>query len=144
ADRVRRRPAPARREATVRDRRMTRKKRPPASTEAPKPEKRRRVRRKRLKRAEKQALDNPAAPAEAVAEDTEPESIALGVGSRMVPPPTDEPRDDGADDDLPDAGAAPAGDPEEVEAQIRALEARLDGMIRRAGGTEEPPPSIRE
>jgi 1-acyl-sn-glycerol-3-phosphate acyltransferase len=130
---------------------MTRKKRPPASNEAPKPAPDRRAKRRRRKRAPRQTAANavhppeaePESEAEPLSEDAEPESIALGVGSRMVPPPTDDFRDDDEQDDLLDSGTVPS-DPEEVEAQIRALEARLDGMIRRAGGTEESPPSIRE
>jgi 1-acyl-sn-glycerol-3-phosphate acyltransferase len=128
---------------------MTRKKRPPTTNDAAKPAPARRLKRRRRRRAPKQASAAAIRPAkperepEPLSEDSEPESIALGVGSRMVPPPTDDLRDDDEQDDLLDSGTA-AGDPEEVEAQIRALEARLDGMIRRAGGTEEPPPSIRE
>lgn len=71
-----------------------------------------------------------------------PESIdesELGIGSRMVPP--------NADWEEPSGGRAarsrtPAADGD-VEEQIRALEARLDGLIR--GASEEPPaPTLRE
>jgi len=75
---------------------------------------------------------------------------ALGIGSRIVPPVMAY----GEDAALPSEPPGPADTgsfeltQQEVEAQIRALEARLDGMIRRAGGRRddesEPPPSIRE
>jgi 1-acyl-sn-glycerol-3-phosphate acyltransferase len=75
---------------------------------------------------------------------------ALGIGSRIVPPVMAYGEDVAPPSEPP--GPADTGNFEltqqEVEAQIRALEARLDGMIRRAGGPRddesEPPPSIRE
>lgn len=64
------------------------------------------------------------------------EAPELGIGARVVPPnlryegeaPSSAP---------PPPPPASAGPPRDVEAQIRALEARLDGLIRRAAVTEE-------
>ncbi len=81
-------------------------------------------------------------------EDTE-DPHALGIGSRVVPPVMAY-EDEGPPSEHPGPPGTGSFDltQEEVEAQIRALEARLDGMIRRAGGRHdeesEPPPSIRE
>jgi 1-acyl-sn-glycerol-3-phosphate acyltransferase len=84
----------------------------------------------------------PSAKKRAPASEPAPESIdedELGIGSRMVPPNTDWGKPSPERAKKPRA-AAPD---EDVEAQIRALEARLDGLIR--GATEEPPPpSLRE
>ncbi|HMJ14673.1 MAG TPA: lysophospholipid acyltransferase family protein [Polyangiaceae bacterium] len=71
----------------------------------------------------------------------------LGIGSRMVPFGA-EFQGMGDIEEIPDEPARrsrPASG--DVEEQIRALEARLDGMIRRANlidEAEETPPSIRE
>ncbi len=121
---------------------MTRRKPPPADPDKPrKPRRRRRSRRKKTPAA---ALTPAAAEPRAPESDAEPESVALGVGSRMIPPPGEPVADSEQDEDALESNTG-AGDPEEVEAQIRALEARLDGMIRRASGShEEPPPSIRD
>jgi 1-acyl-sn-glycerol-3-phosphate acyltransferase len=73
-------------------------------------------------------------------EESEPEP-ELGIGSRVVPPGADY------EEEAPESPPRRelVGDsPEDVEAQIRALEARLDGMIKNAGGEREPPASIRE
>jgi 1-acyl-sn-glycerol-3-phosphate acyltransferase len=63
------------------------------------------------------------------------EAPELGIGARIVPPSLR------FDAELPDARplSTPFEHPpsEELEAQIRALEARLDGLIRRTGATEE-------
>jgi 1-acyl-sn-glycerol-3-phosphate acyltransferase len=75
----------------------------------------------------------------------------LGIGSRVVPFEAEfQDFNDGleeiSDEPLPVRPSKAA--PTDVEEQIRALEARLDGMIRRAGTTtvddEVSPPSIRE
>lgn len=75
--------------------------------------------------------------------DAAPDSIdeaELGIGSRMVPPNTDW-EDTSPPKRTPRRAPVDVGD--DVEAQIRALEARLDGLIR--GASEEPPPpSFRE
>lgn len=74
------------------------------------------------------------------------EAAELGVGSRMVPPNQTYEGDatPPSSSDMPPRPAAGAS-PEELEAQIRALEARLDGLIRRAAPpSEPPPPSLRE
>ena len=76
-----------------------------------------------------------------------PESMdepELGIGSRVVPPgvswESSEP------EEAPVSSTTPRRDERDVETQIRALEERLDGMIRRAGGSPdaEPPRSIGE
>lgn len=77
--------------------------------------------------------------------DSEDDLQQLGIGSRIVPPPMrDSDGDSGPDSVHPESPGS--AQPEDVEAQIRALEARLDGMIRRAQSLDEdePPPSIRE
>lgn len=75
----------------------------------------------------------------------------LGIGSRIVPYESEF--SEFADlEELPDTPPrltpAEASQSADVEEQIRALEARLDGMIRRASsvsdGIDAPPPSIRE
>jgi len=73
------------------------------------------------------------------------ESGALGVGSRMVPPEVSyDVEQSPPSTELPPR-PRPSASPEELEAQIRALEARLDGLIRRATPpSEPPPPSLRE
>jgi 1-acyl-sn-glycerol-3-phosphate acyltransferase len=76
----------------------------------------------------------------------------LGIGSRVVPFGTEfHGFEDELDELLEPPHGAPSGDSAsaDVEEQIRALEARLDGMIRRAStltsdDDETPPPSIRE
>src|SRR5688500_467268 len=63
------------------------------------------------------------------------EAPELGFGPHVVPP---HPRFEG-ESPVPQRGT-PLPEPqpnEELEAQIRALEARLDGLIRRTGATEE-------
>lgn len=82
-------------------------------------------------------------------EDSE-DPHALGIGSRVVPPMMaydEEPAPPSEPSAAHDTGSFELTQ-KEVEAQIRALEARLDGMIRRAGGNRddasEPAPSIRE
>jgi 1-acyl-sn-glycerol-3-phosphate acyltransferase len=62
------------------------------------------------------------------------EAPELGLGARIVPPHLR------FEAEIPDSRPpAPVEHPpnEELEAQIRALEARLDGLIRRTGETEE-------
>ncbi|MEB2313796.1 MAG: 1-acyl-sn-glycerol-3-phosphate acyltransferase [Sorangiineae bacterium] len=80
-------------------------------------------------------------------EDDDAPLEELGIGSRIVPHSTLSADDDAlAPSSRPRAPGLDVGLPADVEAQIRALEARLDGMIRRAGGSDEepPPPSIRD
>jgi 1-acyl-sn-glycerol-3-phosphate acyltransferase len=140
---------------------MTKKSRPGSDDAKPAPS-RRKVRRRARRRAKPRAT--PAAAAELgpsgapVDEKLDPNTgideddggddapTELGIGSRMVPPPSLVPDEDVENDDpLESPGAFGAREPEDVEAEIRALEARLDGMIRRASSTdEEPPASIRE
>jgi 1-acyl-sn-glycerol-3-phosphate acyltransferase len=112
------------------------------------------TRKKRKRRGKPEPAAEPQQQAEIatnedVAEERDFASEELGIGSRMVPPdfgwsePTD-PGDSSALDDEPrlSSGGVPSAD---VAAQIRALEARLDGLIRKASnGDEQPPPSIRE
>ncbi|HEX3777320.1 MAG TPA: hypothetical protein VHV51_22760, partial [Polyangiaceae bacterium] len=81
--------------------------------------------------------------------DTE-EAFELGIGSRVVPPTTQY--GEAFDSTPPSAGERRSGD---LEAQIRSLEARLDGLIRRRDleetvtndeadvDAQEPPPSER-
>lgn len=81
-------------------------------------------------------------------EDTE-DPHALGIGSRIVPPLMAYGEDAATPSEPPQATEGSFElTQQEVEAQIHALEARLDGMIRRAGGRrddeDEAPPSIRE
>ncbi|MCC6214061.1 MAG: acyltransferase family protein [Polyangiaceae bacterium] len=67
-------------------------------------------------------------------DDWDTESLVLGVGSRMFPPDEQESQLDG----IPSLRPGPTGvDPGDVEAEIRALEARLDHMIRSAGAVED-------
>ena len=68
------------------------------------------------------------------------EALELGIGSRVVPP-----RDYWAEEPPPSSRPTPPRELEDadVAAQIRALEARLDGMMRREDD-DEPPPSIRQ
>lgn len=89
-------------------------------------------------------------PAEAAesAELEGPESLdepELGIGTRVVPPNVSFHEEPEAEAPPPSSGPR-SGQDADVQAQIRALEARLDGMIRRAAGDrgEEPPPSLRE
>ena len=64
------------------------------------------------------------------------EAPELGLGARIVPPNLRFEAD--MPDSRPPPSAAVEHPPnEELEAQIRALEARLDGLIRRTGATEE-------
>ena len=71
------------------------------------------------------------------------EDAELGIGSRVVPPPQRDDSEAPVSTPKPPPPAAD-GSPRDVEAQIRALEARLDGMIRQANADDEPPPSIGE
>ena len=120
---------------------------------APKARARRKSRRKRGRKPaaplQSDALEQSAAGLEEDGAEDEP--TELGIGSRMVPPLAQG----GADRGEPGAGeveeidpssAAHGGEVQDVEEQIRALEARLDGMIRRASKADgdEAPPSIRE
>jgi 1-acyl-sn-glycerol-3-phosphate acyltransferase len=79
------------------------------------------------------------APPADTANDELGEQAELGIGSRVIPPP--EPREEAPVSDTP----APERmlDPADVQEEIRALEARLDGMIRRASerASEPPPPA---
>lgn len=63
----------------------------------------------------------------------------LGLGSRMLPP-TEHYAEDGHEV-MSLRPTTSLASPEELEAQIRALEARLDGLIRDTGGRESSPPS---
>jgi len=75
--------------------------------------------------------------------EAEPESVdesELGIGSRMVPPEADYQEPSGPGSDHP-PGAADEGD---VEAQIRALEARLDGLMQGAGKSLRDDPVPRQ
>jgi 1-acyl-sn-glycerol-3-phosphate acyltransferase len=81
-------------------------------------------------------------PSKSVAERTEElEAGNLGIGSRMVPPPT---LDETASD-IPERAPERALEPADVQEEIRALEERLDGMIRRASErtSEAPPATLR-
>lgn len=72
------------------------------------------------------------------------ETAMLGLGSRMIAPDVAYEPDLGPPSSiLPPPLRASAG-PLELEAQIRALEARLDGLIRRATPPSDPPPSPSE
>jgi 1-acyl-sn-glycerol-3-phosphate acyltransferase len=67
------------------------------------------------------------------------ETPELGIGTRVVEPHVRFDEEIAA----PSSEASPrlrSTDPAELEAQIRALEARLDGLIRRAAVPSEPPP----
>ena len=104
----------------------------PAATASPRrrPARRRKPAAERTRRPKRQepTSDAPASPDE----------MELGIGSRVLPPDTNYGMEY-------DATAFPqsADHDLDVEAQIRALEARLDGLIR--GGTPEPTaPSLRE
>ncbi len=123
-------------------------------TEKTAPKRRRRKPRKPAAPAAARNVAPPSAPARADNETVPEETIetdvfeGLGIGSPMVPVDTQF-HGGGEMEELPDqprsAGARAAAS--DVEAQIRALEARLDGMIRRANlvdEAEEQPPSIRE
>ena len=66
--------------------------------------------------------------------------VTLGIGSRVAPPPEVTPETEESTIEVPPAAAE--GD---VEEQIRELEARLDGMIRRTNtGQPREQPTIRE
>jgi 1-acyl-sn-glycerol-3-phosphate acyltransferase len=73
----------------------------------------------------------------------EAEEPALGIGSRVVPPGVSFSEDLVEEAEERDG---PGSDRDrDVEAQIRALEARLDGMIRRASSSRpEEPSTLRE
>lgn len=76
----------------------------------------------------------------------------LGIGSRIMPAGAEFQNFEDELEEIPDeptkSSRTQSSGGADVEAQIRALEARLDGMIRRASasGTDDdlPPPSIRE
>lgn len=96
------------------------------------------------KTAARAAASRPRAPRKPRTPTSEPapESVdedSLGIGSRMVPPNTDWGAPTPQREKKPRARASS----DDVESQIRALEARLDGLIR--GATDEPPPpTLRE
>jgi 1-acyl-sn-glycerol-3-phosphate acyltransferase len=98
------------------------------------------------RRRRRQAATEPeASPVAAAAEnDPEPEP-ELGIGSRVVPPGVDW-DDPQAELEPPPSSAPQSASERDVEAQIRALEERLDGMIRRASGNraEESAPRLRD
>lgn len=68
--------------------------------------------------------------------DLADEAPELGIGTRVVAPHV---RYEPESTLPPSTQSRPSGDPAELEAQIRALEARLDGLIRRAVVAPEPP-----
>jgi 1-acyl-sn-glycerol-3-phosphate acyltransferase len=97
-------------------------------------------RRKRARPAAEPASDG----FEEAAPDSDDEQT-LGIGSRVVPPGTHW-DDEHAGAEHPPSSLPQASSGQDVEAQIRALEERLDGMIRRASGSrgEEPSPRLRD
>ncbi|HEY6562354.1 MAG TPA: lysophospholipid acyltransferase family protein [Polyangiaceae bacterium] len=126
-----------------------------SAPEKPAPKRRRRRRRKPDTAAAASRKGTPAPLASRAENETVPEETietdvfdGLGIGSRMIPVGAEfQSAEDLAElPDEPQRDSTRAGS-SDVEAQIRALEARLDGMIRRANlveEAEEQPPSIRE
>jgi 1-acyl-sn-glycerol-3-phosphate acyltransferase len=96
---------------------------------------------RRRKRSDRSA-SGPAPSAELDGPESQDEP-ELGIGSRVVPPGVSWEGAD-ADADEPPASVPHADRDSDVEAQIRALEARLDGMIRRASGGRAEPATLRE
>jgi 1-acyl-sn-glycerol-3-phosphate acyltransferase len=69
------------------------------------------------------------------------DELELGIGSRVVPQSQDY---ETLDVELEPPRERAAGVDRDVEAQIRALEARLDGLIRGDVPEPPPPPSVRQ
>jgi 1-acyl-sn-glycerol-3-phosphate acyltransferase len=97
----------------------------PASERAPR-------RRKSRRRSKAPAV-------ETASSDVDGEAAELGIGSRVIPPPQEH--DEAPGSETP--AAERMLDPADVQEEIRALEARLDGMIRRASerASEAPAPA---